>query len=149
MALRAKSHRKRVTRSVDGPFRRNGSGLKEDRAAAEGLCETCVVGHQDLGLRQAAQQFRQGALGGRIEKRCRFVQYQDLGVHGQDSGDGHAFLLARAEVVGRASGGASIPTVARAAVALLTASAGLAPRFSGPKATSSSTVGMKSWLSES
>ena len=48
---------------------------------------------------------------------------------------------------GTRSAASAIPTARSASPARARASSGVAPRFSGPKATSSSTVGLKSWSS--
>ena len=86
----------------------------------------------------------------RVEVGRRLVEHQDLRVHGEDGRDRHPASLAEAEVMRRAIGeGFHADGVERAHARRRRARPPGRPRFAGPNATSSRTVGMKSWSSGS
>src|SRR5205823_6425028 len=86
---------------TDSTFACHDTLLEEDSAAGQCRRKFYIVSDQDFSLRQLLQKIRQGALAGRVQKRSRLVQNQDFGVHGQNAGDGYAFLLSRAEMIRR------------------------------------------------
>ena len=123
---------------------------EDDGAFAELGGEREVVGGDEHGVLDALEDVEQVAAGAGVEVGGRLVEHEQRGVHGQDGGDGHAAALAHRELVRRAVGGVGhAHGVQRLGHALRARWRRSRSWLSGPKATSSSTVGMKSWSSGS
>ena len=108
-----------------------------------------VRGHEHrLGERQEQADELAPAAG--VQAGRRLVEDEDGRVHREDRRDRDPLPLAEREVVGDAGArSAAIPTAASArSTRAWTSSAGI-PMWSGPKATSSKTVGLNSWSSGS
>jgi hypothetical protein len=84
---------------IDRALRDNAAELEENCALSQRPGQEYVVGNDDLRLRQGSQRFDEMGAGGRIEKGCRLVEQDDLGLHDQDAGQGRQAFLTGAEVV--------------------------------------------------
>ncbi|MPN35474.1 hypothetical protein SDC9_182972 [bioreactor metagenome] len=84
---------------------------------------------------------------GRIQHGRRFIKDNALRPHGKDSGDGNALLLAAGQQVRRMLAEFVHPDFLSAFSTRWRISWGGIPRFSQPKATSSSTMVATIWLS--
>ena len=84
---------------VDGAFRDDAAPLEENGSLSEGSGQGYVVSDDNLRLGQGLQRFDEVGSCRRIQKRSRLVEQDDLGLHGQDAGQGGQPFLPRAQVV--------------------------------------------------
>src|SRR5437867_13168303 len=82
-----------------------------------------------------------------VEKRGWFIHDHNRWFHGQNAGKRHPLLLASRQVIRREVFSSVVPVspIAQSTLSLISDLG--KPRFSGPKATSFSTVRAKSWFS--
>ena len=146
-ARRAASSSRRMSRQRpvgDDAARRTGAPRARTAAAANG--RSCVT--SSIVRSSRVERLQQLAARARVQARRRLVEHEQPRVHRQHGRDRHAAALAERELVRRAVGDVLHPHGRQRATRPV-ASRRRTPRFSGPNATSSRTVGMNSWSSGS
>ena len=125
---------------------------EHDAAVGQHVERLEVVGGQHDGLAGVVElddQLDQPLLRAWVERRGRLVEQQDLGVHHQHRRDRDTLLLAARQLVRRAVGELGDVEHRQRVVAPARRPRRCdMPRFSGPKAISSRTVGENTWASE-
>ncbi len=119
--------------------------IEQQDTRAELDDELEVVGGDDDRCGELAEELFELALAGGVEAAGGFVEDENFGIAGEDAGEADAAFFAEAQAVGQAvfeAGEAHLGEAVR--------DAGLDVGFGeahlrGPKATSSKTVGQKSW----
>ena len=84
----------------NGGVRQNGAVLHHDAARAQVHDHVQVMGGDDLGMGELAQQADERAAGGGVQVRAGLVQHQDVRTHGKDSGDGDGALFPAGKMMG-------------------------------------------------
>ena len=84
----------------NGSVCQDGTVFHYDAARAQIHDHVQIMGSNDFGMGELAQQADEGTAGGRVQVSARFVQHQDVRTHGEDRGDGDGPFFPSRKMVG-------------------------------------------------